>query len=295
MNQIEKISNRFCDAYLLAMLEGSDTASVIGKFSKDFPELASQFEVNAHSLNILYGDIHSSPKPSDDEIAAAYKKVSERFATSPSRNIAAAPKLGFFAQLQESFKASPRWTGATLGIGLAVVIALLWQPWVIKQSLNQTAENIPSTTEVNPSAPQELASNDQISNDPTKTPEVKFRGKNQKDLLTPTQRNQQDSIDDVKLKAMTVPKQLTAPSGLQVEALSQGSIIIHWAASDDALSYILEMKGANDDSFVPVTQISQTKARITHLESGKTYFVRVIAASGERKGPASDAKSIVVP
>jgi hypothetical protein len=63
----------------------------------------------------------------------------------------------------------------------------------------------------------------------------------------------------------------------------------------DALSYIIEVKGANDANFVPVTQVSQTNLRVTLLKSGMTYFVRVTATSGERKGLPSDAKSIVVP
>ena len=64
---------------------------------------------------------------------------------------------------------------------------------------------------------------------------------------------------------------------------------------EGALSYIVEMKSANDARFEPVTQIGQTGTRVTSLESGHTYFVRVIAANGERKGPASDVTSIVVP
>ncbi|HYM35440.1 MAG TPA: hypothetical protein VET48_08595, partial [Steroidobacteraceae bacterium] len=64
---------------------------------------------------------------------------------------------------------------------------------------------------------------------------------------------------------------------------------------DGALSYIIEVKGANDRAFHPVTEVAHPSARLGMLTSGDTVSVRVIAASGERKGQPSDAKSIVVP
>ncbi len=295
MNQKEKISNSFSDSYLAALLEGMDNSEVIRKFSKDFPELASAFAANAKSLDLLYGDIRTVEKPSTDEIATAYKKVSERFGASAAHQVASKPS--FFAELKSFFSASPMWAGATLGIGAAVIIALLWQPWVIKESLNETAQNKISTSNLpdNQHTSPEIASNDQTSIDPMKTPEVQYRGSKSKELLTATQRKQKDAIDAARLKQMATPKSLSAPENLHIESLTPGSIIITWDPSQDALSYIVEIKGENDANFEPVTQVSQTRTRITSLDRGKIYFVRVSATSGERKGPPSDAKSIVVP
>ncbi len=297
MNQREKIASSFSDAYLMALLEGVKTSEVVQQFSKDYPEMASEFERNAHSLNLLYGDIPSSAKPENAEITIAYKKVSERLGVIPSRSVTREVKPGFFAELRALFSASPMWTGASVGIGVAVLIALLWQPWVLQKSLKETAdtgipaENTPSV----PSQKQDFSMNDQTSKDPMKLPEVKYRGKTTKDVLTGAQKRMQDSIDAARLKLMSAPKPLLPPANLRIEPLSAGVIMVRWSASADALSYIIEIKGANDASFIPVTQISQTGARITSLASGKTYFVRVIAASGERVGLASEAKSILVP
>ncbi|MDP4237601.1 MAG: fibronectin type III domain-containing protein, partial [Bacteroidota bacterium] len=166
-----------------------------------------------------------------------------------------------------------------------------------KESLKETAEHAtPSTiTPSTPQAQQQFAVNDEPSVDPMKMPEVRYRGKDTKQMLSTTQKRMQDSIDAARLKAMATPKALAAPTDLHLEPLSPGAIFIRWKAVEGALSYIVEWKTENDENFKPVTQISQTGTRITSLESGKTYFVRVIAASGERTGPASDAKSIVVP
>ncbi|MFI5264974.1 MAG: fibronectin type III domain-containing protein [Candidatus Kapaibacterium sp.] len=295
MNQRDKISNSFSDAYLAAMLEGVDTAEVIRQFSKDFPELTLAFETNAKSLDLLYGDLRSAEMPSENEISAAYKKVSERFATAVAPVVAVKP--GLFAQIKAVFAASPTWAGSSLAIGAAVIIALLWQPWVIKESLKETAKNnqTPAHVSEKPQAPPDLASNDQTANDPTKMPEAQYRGANQSQKMTATERRHQDSIDAVRLKQMTTPKALSAPTNLRIEAGAQGSVLVHWDAVPDALSYIVEVKGANDEKFQPVTQVSQTNLRVTLLQSGMTYFVRVTAASGERKGLPSDAKSIIVP
>jgi hypothetical protein len=297
MNQREKIANSFSDEYLMAMLEGVDTSEVIRQFSKDFPEMVSEFEANANSLNLLYGDLATSSKPSANEISAAYKKISEKLEVIPAKSIAREAKAGFFAELKTFFSASPMWTGASLGIGVAVLIALLWQPWVIKESLKETAHNgIPSENmQKAPSQQQDFSFDDKTSKDPMKLPEVKYRGKTAKEVLTAAQKRMQDSIDAAHLRQMSAPKPLSPPANIQIEPLASGVIMVRWNASPDALSYIIEIKGENDDSYIPVTQISQMGARITSLVSGKTYFVRVIAASGERVGPASDAKSIVVP
>lgn len=299
MKQAEKISNNFSDAYLLALLEGNDAEEVLRRYAKEFPELVSQINANADSLNLMYGNLLSEVRPSDNEIASAYKKVSEKLQPAVTAHAPAAkPRLNFFGEVRRFFSASPMWSGASLGITAAVIIALLWQPWMIKHSDHGTAENHEATTEQNNiSGSQDIAGADQHSPDadPAKMPEVQYRGKNVKQTLSAAQKKIQDSIDAARLKQLATPKPLTAPAGLYVEPLVHGQVMVTWKPVEGALSYIVEMKAANDDSYDPVTQISQTGARVTSLESGKTYFVRVIAVSGERKGPASDAKSIVVP
>jgi hypothetical protein len=293
MTQREKILNSFSDSYLLAMLEGKDSDKVLSKFIHEFPELTSEFESNANSVKLLYGDIISGSKPSETEISAAYNKISKKL--EPQGVHTAVTGTGFFARFKTYFSHNPMWAGASLGIGAAVIIALLWQPWTIKESLETAHHN--STEQEAPVEQKEFAVHENpVSSDPTKMPEVTYRGNAKKaEKLSPSQKRIQDSIDDARLQHMAEPKPLRAPKGLELEATSSGAITIIWNAAPDAVSYIVEIRSANDDTFDPVTQISGTRTRITHLESGKTYFVRVIAASGERVGPPSDVKSIVVP
>ncbi|MEP7235803.1 MAG: hypothetical protein ABI778_10970, partial [Ignavibacteriota bacterium] len=104
MNQREKISNNFSDAYLTAMLEGIDTSEVFREYSKDFPEMVSAFVADSRSLDILYGDMRTSEMPSDEVISAAYQKVSMRFAASPSVAPSASEvKDGLFAKIKTVF------------------------------------------------------------------------------------------------------------------------------------------------------------------------------------------------
>jgi hypothetical protein len=295
MNQREKISNNFSDAYLLAMLEGRDVQDVITRFSKEFPELASQFEANVDSLNLMYGNIRTEAKPSEKEIANAYAKLSEQFLPAkPVAGLITKPALSY--RLKNIFPMSPTWAGATLGIGMAVIIALLWQPWIIKESLQETAKNNQEKIQTTPPEKQEFASNEnQNSGDLTKMPEVQYRGKTTIQLLSTAQKKREDSIDAVRLKILSAPKSLLSAKNVIIDSLTHGSIMIRWSPVDGALSYIVEIKKANEADFHPVTQIAQTAMKLTQLESGKTYLVRIIAASGERKGLPSDAKSIVVP
>jgi hypothetical protein len=294
MNQREIISNKFSDAYLLALIEGGYAKDVLAEFSKEYPELATQFEANAQSLDMMYGYIPSDKKATDAEIATAYKKVSQKLPPIvTTKNVAVQP--GLISKIKSFFSTSPMWAGASLGMGVAVLIALLWQPWTIKES-KEMAHHGEKNEEAVSEKSEEIASNtSQTSSDPMKTPEVTYRGKNTKPLLSAAQQKQQDSIDEARLKKMAAPKPLSAPEDIRIEPVSAGQILISWSPSSDALSYIVEMKSENDDTFDAVTQIGQTKARVTSLESGKKYFVRIIATSGERKGPPSDAKSIIVP
>src|SRR5258706_9890332 len=101
MNQREKISNKFSDAYLLALLEERNVQDIIAQFSKEFPELAQEFETNARSLDLMYGGLGSQEKPSEKENKAAYKKESEKLHTkNPISGHDTAPVSGgFFSTL----------------------------------------------------------------------------------------------------------------------------------------------------------------------------------------------------
>lgn len=295
MNQREKISNNFSDAYLLAMLEGRDAQHVVTQYSKEFPELASQFEANVASLNLMYGNIRTEAKPSEYEIAAAYKKLSDAFAPAVTiAKVGAEPRL--FVRLKNLFTTSPTWAGASLGIGMAVIIALLWQPWIIKESLQETAKNNQEKIQTTSPEKREFASNENPNTgDLTKMPEVQYRGNTTIQFLSTAQKKREDSIDAARLKILSAPKSLLPAKNIMIDSLVRGSIMIRWSPVEGALSYIVEIKKANEADFHPVTQIAQTAMKLTQLESGKTYLVRIIAASGERKGLPSDAKSIVVP
>jgi hypothetical protein len=292
MNQKDKISYKFSDAYVLAMVEGRDTQDVITEFSKDFPEMTSEFIASAGSLDLLYGSIRNEEKPSEKEIAEAYKRFTVN--TAPVKLVSETPaEQGLFAKLKNLLSTNPSWAGASFGISVAVVIAILWQPWVIRESLQETAkneqENVQTTVQN-----QNFASNDAPSTDLTKMPEVQYRG-GATATLSAAQKRREDSIDAVRLKMIAAPKLLAAANNIIVDSMAHGSIMIRWSPVEGALSYIIEIKKENEDNFQPVTQISQTAMKLTQLESGKKYSVRIVAASGERKGSPSDAKSIVVP
>jgi hypothetical protein len=293
MNQREKISNTFSDAYLLALLEGKNAQDILTQFSKEFSELAPEFEANAHSLDLLYGGFGSDGKPNENEIRTAYKKVSERLDSRIPAHIVPPVRAGFFSGLKTLFSASPMWAGATLGIGVAVIIAVLWQPWVIRESMKEAERNGENKEQITPSGSKEFA----VKETPTGVtgmPEVQYRGKKVNQKLTAVQQNQQDSIDQARMK-MGEPKPLLAPNGLRAESDGSGAIKLSWDPAPSALSYIVELRGENDANFDPVTQIAQVRARITHLESRKKYYIRIIAASGERVSLPSEVKSIAIP
>lgn len=295
MKQREKISNAFSDAYLLAIIEGNERHEVLTSFLKEFPELAQEFETNARSLDLMYAGLEMEEPPSEIEIRNAYQNVTERLESGSPVRVAVTESRGFFAAIKTLFSTSPTWAGASLGIGVAVVIALLWQPWVIKESL-ETAHNAHQSESPAPeSKPQEFAMQDnKTSSDGTAMPEVQYRGAERKDKLTTAQKKVQDSIDEARLKTMAGVASLSAPRSLKAEANGSGSITLSWEASHGALSYLVELRSDKGGSFEPVIQVSQTRARITHLQSGKPYEIRIVPSNGERIGPPSDVTSIIV-
>src|SRR5207245_5569500 len=98
----------------------------------------------------------------------------------------------------------------------------------------------------NSSASKELASGDRTRSNPMEIPEIKYRGRREKQLLNAAQKKLQDSTDAARLREMATPKPLSAPDSLSLEPLTPGQIVIRWNPAADALSYIVEMKKAND-------------------------------------------------
>ena len=227
MIQAEKISNDFSDAYLLALVEGTDAEKVLDRYAKEFPELALQFKANAISLDLMHGDLRSL-NTSDEEITAAYKTISERIDPAPIvHHAASSSHRSIFAEVRSFFTGSPTRSGASLAIAATVVLALLWQPWNIKHSEHESAHNTeaPANHEEHSTAP-EIASADEhhedITNDPNKLPEVQYRG-GKKDDQTAAQKRTQDSLDAARLKALAVPKTLIAPAELRLESSAPDS------------------------------------------------------------------------
>jgi hypothetical protein len=195
---------------------------------------------------------------------------------------------------------SPVYRYATITAVFAAAL-LLWRPWSSNAptspslapviSDNDTHSNTPQTVPQAPSvSPQ---NNPIISPTPEATPS--FRGiDDQEEAQRPTTPASPEDANRLKQLANS-KNELAIPQGLSLDGVSKGTLSIRWDAVPGALSYIVELKSANERGFHPVTEVAHPNARIGMLTSGDTVSIRVIAASGERKGQPSDAKSIIVP
>jgi hypothetical protein len=293
MKESNNITNRFSDAYIVALLEGKSVEDVVFHYEQAYPELGETLRRNAKNLELLYGHIRMGELPSESEVAAAYGKLKLLSRISPS---SATPSETFFSRFSKSlssvFQARPAVAGASLGIGLAVLLAVIWQPW--KQIESQPSANnqkqiiAPSDITNGPGEIAEAPGN-------TKTPLGEegpiFRGSE----INKQDNGQLDKKDRTRLSKMPVDISLTAPTGLKVIGASDSVVVVSWNAVKNALSYIVEIKRANEGEFKAVSQTNQTQARISGLPSSERMEIRVTAASGERKGEASAAKNITVP
>lgn len=291
MKESTNIANRFSDAYIVAMIEGNNAAEVLGRYETAYPELTEVFRTNAKDLELLYGHIRKSELPSEEAIAKAYAKfrklTTPALASEPKRSFAstfASAVTGFFTQ-------RPALAGASFGLGLAVLLALFMQPWQQPASSVASGDKSPAPqVEQKPVIPEIAEGPKTTIDNPTSMPEPAFRGGQQEQ-----DKGKLDKSDRSHLNMLSVDNSLLAPTGLKVIGVSDSVVVVHWNSVKNALSYIVEVKRANEGEFKAVSQTSQTQARISGLPSSERVELRVIAASGDRKGEASAAKSITIP
>lgn len=295
MKESHNIANRFSDAYIVAMLENSNAEDVIRRYEAMYPELGESFKRNAKDLELLYGYVRKSELPSDPEVAAAYAKLRSRMAPlTHAATLAPAPRLAFGQRVRMFFQIRPAIAGASFGLGLAVLLALFWQPWMQgtpqEISSNEPQVTTPTAGEPSPQAPFTDAT--KSGETPVASDGPTFRGgkgasQEDKALL--------DKKDRTRISKLAVDNSLAAPTGVKVIGAADSVIVVSWAPVKNALSYIVEVKRANEGQFKAVSQTSQTKARISGLPSSERMEIRIIATSGERKGEASAAKNITIP
>ncbi len=290
MTQAQNILNRFSDDYLASRLGEFDSISsseVLAKYQQTHPDLHSELNEQAASLNLLYGSLESEAQIPDTEIAAAYSRFAQVDVVAKTETT---PSL--LSKISSLF--SSRATSFRFATTMAVVLLALfvWKPWSPSPT---NSVNIPIVSDHN----NTIASNDQSSsiqqgtqsNDPNSP---LFRGSNENDPAK-TENKLQAQKDANRLNNLMVTRALDAPAKLEVVPMTPGIVLVRWDAVEGALSYIIELKKANEQDFHPVTQLARTKTRITELASGTTVSIRVTATSGERKGLPSDVKNIVVP
>jgi hypothetical protein len=289
MKESTNIANRFADAYIIAMLDRTSPDDVIARYESAYPELSDLFRVNAKDLELLYGHIRKSDLPSEEKIAEVYHKLRKEDLT-PAVSVVP-PKEAFASKVLSWFRVRPAVAGASFGLALAVLFAIIWQPWVPREETVPVASD--EQQQVNPSVPTpaqtpEIAEGPQTPSSPTEVGPTFRGGKDEQDKGL-------DKKDRKRLTSLPLDNSLTAPTGVKIIAVADSVIIVRWNAVRNALSYIIEIKRANEGDFKAVSQTGQTQARISGLPSTERIELRVIATSGERKGEASAAKSITIP
>lgn len=294
MKESLNISNRFSDAYIVAMLDGRNAEEVIRQFEASYPELAEVFRSNAKDLELLYGHIRKNELPSDTEIAKAYSRFKQE---APAASIFPTPPVETFGKrftkaVSSFFTARPILAGASLSAVLAVLLlAILYRPGNIPTDVTTAEKEVVSSAPNADGSVPEIAEAEKELKNPTDPLAPTFRGepgasKQDKERL--------DKKDRERLSKLQSDNSLAAPTGLKVTT-NNDSVILTWNPVKNALSYIVEIKRANEDRFVAVSQTSQPQARLYDLPSSERLEIRVVAASGERKGEASAAKIVIVP
>jgi hypothetical protein len=300
MTQAEHISNRFSDAYLVALMASANTETILSKFNADYPELGERFAADAHDLEMMYGYMREAEKPTETEITSAYKNVSARIPIPVIRRGAESNtervRAPFWATIRDAYKMRPMFAGASLGIGMAVILALLWQPWQMQNPKGTVADKIKSQEQTTGTTDYAQGTTPSVDNtNPSQIQPPTFRGTQSGQTLTAAEKRTQDSLDAIRMKSLATKNTLSAPSNVKLEAQTHGSVLVQWSASPNAFGYIVEMKRANEDKFAAVSQTTQTRFQMQNLHSGETITVRIVPTSGEHKGTASDAKSVIVP
>lgn len=287
MRESEHIINRFSDAYVASMLDGTDVSGVLISYEQSYPELAVNFRERSQLLSVLYGDLSTTEYDSEQTIAAVYQK----FALPESSPMIAKTESGLFARLASVFASI---TSVRLATGLAVVVLglFLWRPWDSNSGLGPNGAG--STSDQQPSANAAApTSTTSETIDPSKNAsgDVQYRGS---DNSSPASRSR--SAEDIaRLKKLSLTGQIARPQALEVEAIATHTVALSWQPVDGAVSYIVEIKSEKDHRFHAVMQVAHPHAKLRRLPSQETVSFRVTATKGPVKGPASDAQSIVIP
>ena len=290
MTQAQNILNRFSDDYLasrLGELDGTGSSEVLATYQQTHPDLHSELNEQAASLNLLYGSLENEAQIPDTEIATAYSRFAQ--VNSVAKTEATPNLLSKISSLFSSRATSFRFATTMAAVLLALFV---WKPW---SSSPTNSVNVPIVSDHD----NAIAGNDQSlsiqqgtqSNDPNSP---LFRGSNENNPAKSDNKLQAQK-DANRLNNLIITRALDAPAKVEVVPMTPGIVLVRWDAVEGALSYIIELKKANEQDFHPVTQIARTKTRITELVSATTVSIRVTATSGERKGLPSDVKNIVVP
>jgi hypothetical protein len=300
MKESTNIANRFSDAYIVAMLDGGDTSGddVIRRYESSYPELGDIFRHNAKDLELLYGHIRRGEMPSGSVISRAYEHILARMGQAAT--IVPAPVVESFPSrlvkaVSSFFTLRPVAAGASLSLATAVLLAIMFYPRSEQKGpseLSTNSGNVPSSLQ-EPRPSDEVAHIEPRADDPV-APQPLFRGGDQ-EQVGGKDKALLDKTDRERLPSLLNKNTLAAPTGLKVVVYTTDSVVVQWNPVKNALSYIVEVKRANAEQFTAVSQTSQTQARLSDLPSSERVEIRVLAASGERKGEASAAKTVTVP
>lgn len=294
MKESVHIVNRFSDAYLVAMIEGGSTADIIRTQEIDFPELSVTFREEARRLELLYGYLRTSKAPLEAEIAAAYRNVQSR--VTPVPEVVMPQRMPAFSLRQaisSFFAARPITAGASLAVIVTAIIAMIIFPWSQSEKPGGTAQSEQGITapRLRGTAPGEIAEGEKPNPSDQIAPSPAFRGGN---ATGGQDKDKIDKKDRERLAKLQSVNTIAAPAGLKIVSQSGDTLVLQWNKVPNALSYIVELKAANAATFKAVTQTSQTQARLPGISTGHVEL-RVIAASGERKGEPSAVVTASIP
>ncbi|MEI8134715.1 MAG: fibronectin type III domain-containing protein [bacterium] len=291
MEQKENIVKSFSDAYLLALLEERDSEAIVANFKAAYPELADTLDETAATLLSLHrgngtkqnlASLTSDPQPPD--LHQAHLSAAESSAESTP-----------FERLKSFFSESPTWSGASLGIGLAFVIAIFWQPWNIKESEHEGAEQTEKIEHhESHEAAGEKKSDGQVAVESSDFSEVIYKPRAFVLKLTPLEMRRDDTLDFTRIKGLDHPTRLSQPEHIISERIDNKTILIRWQPVEGALSYRLELSSTSGEEFYPLAQVRNSGIKISSLEPGKKYHLRIRAESGQRAGDFSEGVGIEV-
>jgi hypothetical protein len=299
MSERENILSRFSDDYLLSVIENRGAENVTNRYEHEYPELRANFRESAASLEILYSYLRTTELPSETEISGAYERIRTKL---PETAVASSPlkKKSFptlvIEQISGIFSRRPVWGGLGLVLSVTIVAAILWQPWQIKEQNGALAGKNEQVISQGQTGSGDLAvTEDHRSNptDPTVMQDPLYRGPS-----SPTNSAGERHIDEQdakRLQSLVNDGTILAPKQISLEGGDGGTILIRWSPSPNAIGYLVELRHANGKEFEAVRQTSEPHVILKGLTSGEKVAIRIVPLSGDRRGPASEAKSVVVP